>query len=62
MIENKISFYRLFEDLKKWMEDDGFFDLSGLNEMIQQMGISAEKAAEEIKNQNPDKKKSTSTK
>ena len=62
MKENKISFYRLFEDLKKWMEDDGFFDLSGLNEMIQQMGIAAEKAAEEIKNQNPDKKKSTSTK
>ena len=62
MKENKISFYRLFEDLKKWMEDDGFFDLSGLNEMIQQMGIAAEKAAQEIKNQNPDKKTSTSTK
>lgn len=42
--ENKISYNKLFEEIKICMEDDGFFDLSGINEMIAQMeeGISAE--------------------
>lgn len=67
MKENKLSFYRLFEDLKKWMEEDGFFDLSGLNEMIQSMGMAAEKKAKEQTEDQGEKKptakkKSTSTK
>ena len=67
MRETKLSFYRLFEDLKKWMEDDGFFDMSGLNEMIQSMSMAAEKKAQEQtedqkETKAPTKKKSTSTK
>lgn len=70
MKENKLSFYRLFEDLKEWMVDDGFFDLSGLNDMIQKMGDAVEKSTqeqtedqEESKDaKGPNKKKSTSTK
>lgn len=61
MVENKISFYRLFEDMKQCMEDDGFFDLSGLNDMIQKMNSAAEKQAEKVKEKAP-AKKSTSTK
>lgn len=56
MKENKLSFYRLFEDLKKYMEEDGFFDLSGITEMLQQMNKAAEKQTEKSD------KKSTSTK
>lgn len=60
MKENKISFKKLFEDIKKCMEDDGFFDLSGLTEMMKEM---AENAAQAIKKIPQDhKKKSTSTK
>ena len=49
------------------MEDDGFFDLSGLNEMIQSMSMAAEKKAQEQtedqkETKAPTKKKSTSTK
>ena len=36
MIDNKLSFKSLYDDLRKCMEDDGFFDLSGLNETISQ--------------------------
>ena len=53
-----MSFYRLFEDLKKYMEEDGFFDLSGITEMLQQMNKAAEKQVEKAQN----KSKSTSTK
>jgi len=42
MKENKLSFNKLFEDLKQFMEDDGFFDLSGLTDMIQKMNAAAE--------------------
>lgn len=35
--ENKCSYNVLFEDIKVCMEEDGFFDLSGINEMIQKM-------------------------
>lgn len=61
MKENKLSFYRLFNDLRKWMEDDGFFELSGLTEMIQQMNGAAEKQAEKAQGTTATKK-STSTK
>jgi hypothetical protein len=42
MKENKISFRKLFDDIKKCMEDDGFFDLSGLTEMLQEMNKGIE--------------------
>lgn len=47
MKENKISFDKLFEELKQCMEDDGFFDLSGLTDMTNRMN----KGMKEQKNQ-----------
>ena len=58
MKENKLSFYRLFEDLKKYMEEDGFFDLSGLTETLEKMSDAAEEQVKKIQKG----KKSTSTK
>lgn len=58
MKENKISFRKLFEDIKECMEDDGFFDLSGLTEMLQEMNGTPKKKAKAPQ----DHKKSTSTK
>ena len=55
MKENKLSYNAVFEDMKKCMEEDGFFDLSGLTEMLQKM---SEAAAEKVKAA----EKSTSTK
>ena len=43
MKENKISYRKLFEDIKECMEDDGFFDLSGLTDMIQKMNPETSK-------------------
>lgn len=42
MKENKINFKKLFEDIKACMEDDDFFELSGLMDMIREMNASAE--------------------
>ena len=58
MKENKISYKGLFEDIKACMEEDGFFDLSGLTEMLQEMnnGLTQAKAPKTTK------KKSTGTK
>lgn len=56
MKENKLSFYRLFEDLKKYMEDDGFFDLAGLTEMLQKMNSAAEEQVEKIQKAKTGKK------
>lgn len=47
MKENKLSFNALFEELNKCMEEDGFFDLSGLTEMMSQMEQSLEEMTEE---------------
>ena len=58
MKENKLSFYRLFEDLKKYMEEDGFFDLSGLTETLEKMNNAAEEQVKKIQKG----KKLTSTK
>lgn len=58
MRENKLSFRTLFENLKKYMEDDGFFDLSGLTEMLQAMNGAEQKVTKLPQ----DHKKSTSTK
>lgn len=73
MIDNKLSFNALYTDIKKCMEDDGFFDLSGIKEMIAQMeemqrkAEEAEKKAQEKQNKkvvpmDHQKKKSTSKK
>ena len=43
MKENKISYAKLFEDIKECMEEDGFFDLSGLTDMIQKMNPETSK-------------------
>lgn len=59
MIENKMSFKKLFEDIRKYMEEDGFFDLSGLTETIETMNEPEKK---QIKKPQDHKKKSTSTK
>jgi hypothetical protein len=37
MIDNKLSFNALYTQIKECMENDGFFDLSGINEMLEQM-------------------------
>ena len=42
MKENKISFKKLFDDIKACMEDDGFFDLAGLTEMVEEMNKETE--------------------
>lgn len=60
MIDNKLSFNALYTQIKQCMEDDGFFDLSGINEMLEQMS----KAVTEDKKVVPmdHKKKSASKK
>ena len=65
MKDNKLSFRSLFEELKACMENDGFFDLSGLTEMINEMNANAEKMTSQKKTPKAPqdyKKKSTSTK
>lgn len=47
MIDSKLSFKSLYDDLRKCMEDDGFFDLSGLNETISQAQELQEKMEKE---------------
>lgn len=47
MKENKISFNAMYQILKAQMEEDGFFELTGITEMIQEMNKSEE--AEETK-------------
>lgn len=47
MKENKISFKKLFDDIKECMEDDGFFDLSGLTEMMEEMNKKTEETLKE---------------
>lgn len=61
MIENKLSYRAVFEDIKKYMEEDGFFELSGLNEVIQEMNQSVEET-KPAKTPQDHKKKQTSTK
>lgn len=63
MKENKISFKKLFDDIKKCMEDDGFFDLSGLTEMMEEMNKSVETQTKKRTPKTPQdhKKKSTGT-
>lgn len=61
MIDNKLSFNALYTDIKKCMEDDGFFDLSGINEMLEQMNKAITEGQDNKKVVPMDhKKKSTS--
>lgn len=64
MKENKISFKKLFDDIKECMEEDGFFDLSGLTEMLEEMNQSVENQTKKRTPKTPQdhKKKSTGTK
>lgn len=63
MKEKKISFKKLFDDIKECMEDDGFFDLSGLTEMLSEMMQGTEETKKkEPKTPQDHKKKSTGTK
>ena len=64
MKENKISYKKLFDDIKECMEDDGFFDLSGLTEMMEEMNNQMEESLEEKTPKTPQdhKKKSIGTK
>ena len=59
--DNGLSYRSLFEELRQCMEDDGFFDLSGLTEMINEMNASAEKM-KAPKTPQDHKKRQTSTK
>lgn len=64
MKENKLSFNGLYEFLKGCMEEDGFFGLSGITEMVEQMNQSMQEQTVEKAAKTPQdhKKKSTSTK
>lgn len=64
MKENKISFRKLFDDIKECMEEDGFFDLSGLTEMMEEMNKSVETQTKKRTPKTPQdhKKKTTGTK
>lgn len=64
MRENKLSFVQLFNDIKECMEEDGFFDLSGLTEMLEEMnkGIEEDLKQKQPKKPTDHKKKQTSTK
>lgn len=63
MIDNKLSFNALYTDIKKCMEDDGFFNLSGINEMLEQMNKAITESQDNKKVVPMDhKKKSTSKK
>lgn len=69
MKDNKLSYNKLFEELKECMGDDGFFDLSGLAEVIQSIEKNVSDVVKEEKEKAKkapkkpqDHKKSTSTK
>ena len=60
MKENKLSFKMLYEELRQCMEDDGFFDLSGLREMSESMNEEMEEKITKIPQDH--RKKQTGTK
>lgn len=66
MRENKFSFMKVFNDIKACMEEDGFFDLSGLTEMLEEMNKGIEEDLNQKQKQpkkpTDHKKKQTSTK
>jgi len=69
MKDNKLSFFKLYEEIRGIMEDDNFFELSGIADMLKKMNESAEQETEEqeekitkIPQDHKPKQKSTSTK
>ena len=63
MKENELSYAVLYKEIKKWMEEDGFFKLSGLTEMLEEMSQNAEeKIQKQPKAPQDHRKKSNSTK
>lgn len=66
MKANKLSFRGLYNEIKSIMEDDGFFDLAGLTEALEEMNKAMENGEEKPKKRVPktpqDHKKSTSGK
>ena len=64
MIDNKLSFNALYTQIKECMENDGFFDLSGINEMLEQMNkvITEGQDNKKVVPMDHHKKKSTSKK
>lgn len=64
MIDNKLSFNALYTQIKECMENDGFFDLSGINEMLEQMNKAMTESQDNKKviPMDHQKKKSTSKK
>lgn len=65
MKENKLSFNGLYKEIQETMEDDGFFDLTGLREMLEEMNQAMEgevpKKKRAPKKPQDHQKKSTST-
>lgn len=59
MTENNYSFKKMFENVKEYMEEDGFFDKTGLTETLAEMSETTKKTAKKPQDH---KKKSTSTK
>lgn len=49
MEETKVDFFTLFEEVKQAMEDDGFFDQSGLTKMIEKMTGAIQEEAKVVK-------------
>ena len=62
MKENKLSYTKLFKEIQEWMEEDGFFDLSGLKEMIEEMYPETKKEEKPQKVPQDHKRKQASTK
>lgn len=62
MIDNKLSFNALYTQIKQCMEDDGFFDLSGIKEMLEQMNQAIAEDNKKVVPMDRQKKKSTSKK
>lgn len=58
MKDNKLSYAGLYKEIKQCMEDDGFFELSGLTEMLRDMNMETAAQTKEQEQQ----EKSTSTK
>lgn len=53
MKENKLSFNKLYREIQTIMEDDGFFDLTGITEMLEEMNKTVEGEMEETPKKAP---------
>lgn len=70
MEENELSYTGLYKQIKAWMEEDGFFKLSGLTDMLEEMNQNVEEQSQDVEGQSQKqpktpqdhRKKSTSTK